>query len=247
KLQQNKPEKEEVSDEGGSFNKEVNVKKVSIAQADLTLLNGEHEQLRLKNYTLKMNEIKLTEDSVKRKIPFLYDSYAINGGTLNYHLNKLQTVRLDSIALDTKKVHVQQIQLLPNYTRKDNVEVIALEDDLMDIALHDIIINDYDFDVEKEHLSSARIDLKDVNANIYRDKTVEDDTTKKKLYSAMLRDLSFDLTVDTLGVENADLTYEEVQENTEKTGKVFFKNMDVLGTNITNVAMESDEFPETNV
>src|SRR5699024_8643890 len=68
KLQQNKPEKEEVSDEGGSFNKEVNVKKVSIAQADLTLLNGEHEQLRLKNYTLKMNEIKLTEDSVKRKI-----------------------------------------------------------------------------------------------------------------------------------------------------------------------------------
>lgn len=246
-LQQNKQEKEEESDADDSFDKDIKIKSFSIAQADLSLLNGEHEQLRLKNYNLKLSGIKVTEESLENKLPFSYESYTINGGALNYHANQLQTVRWDSIALDTKNALVQQIQLLPNYTREDYVEVIDHEDDLMNIELSELLIDNYDFDLEEERFSSSRVDLKDVNANIYRDKTVEDDTTRKKLYSAMLRDLSFDLTVDTLEVDNADLTYEEVQENTEKVGKVFFKQMNVLGTNITNVDMESDAFPETNI
>lgn len=76
-------------------------------------------------------------------------------------------------------------------------------------------------------------------------KWFRDDLSKKKMYSQMLRDLPFDLQIDTLQLSKVNLSYEEVQEKTGETGLVFFKNMEATISDITNRNMNREDFPKT--
>src|SRR5699024_9194829 len=141
------------------------------------------------------------------------------------------------------------IKLLPNYTRENYIKVIPHEEDLMDLDLRELKINDYKFhlNAEQDQFFVENISISKANFQIYRDKTIEDDHTIKKMYSEMLRDLPFGLSVDELQLRNVDLTYEEVQEKTGKTGKVFFTNMKADIKNLTNIDLDKEDFPETIV
>lgn len=118
----------------------------------------------------------------------------------------------------------------------------------MHIDLDSLQLIDYTFSLhEQGALQARKLRLKEVDAQIYRDKLIKDDPHDKKLYSRMLRELGFKLQLDTLQIEDASITYEEVQENTEKTGKVFFTNLNALGTAIRNTDLKSSSFPETQI
>lgn len=205
--------------------------------------------IRVENYNLHLYDLKIGgKDAVNAPL-FNYKDFAVTGGKLRYHLNKLQDLEIDSMKIKTNEAVIHHIKLIPNYTRWTYVRVIPYEKDLMKMDLKTLRIQDYQFDLTNPDgkFTASKIILDTVEMNIFRDKRVTDDPVKKELYSGMLRHLKLDLGIDTLRVRNADLTYEELQEKTGKTGKVFFKNMNILATNLTNLNMQSSDFPKTKV
>lgn len=237
------------SNSQNEFDKKIHIDKIEIHSGKLTYLASAEKLLEVDDYDLKLNNIDLTAASLAQTLPFNYESFDLKTSLLRYSLNKLQTLKVDSISLNEKDLRVENLHIAPNYSRENYVKVLKHEDDLMDVVMKTIVIPNYTLDLEKEkkEFSTTKLVLDQINAQIYRDKRVADDPTEKKLYSRMLRELPFTLTIDTLQIKNSDLTYEEVQEKTEKTGKVFFTKLNATALNVTNKDMKKKGFPQTVV
>src|SRR5699024_3563107 len=142
-----------------------------------------------------------------------------------------------------------KVHLAPNYSREEYVEVIPYEKDLMNMELEKLKLTGFQLNLaqDPQEFTASQVDMEDINLSIYRDKLVKDDPNDKKMYSRMLRELPIKLGIEKLNVRHANLSYEEVQEKTGKTGKVFFSDMNVEATDITNIGMEEKDFPTTTI
>src|SRR5690625_1906021 len=231
------------------FNKSILVDDIEIEKATLIYKEDTLTKLKLKNYNIGLRKIKVDSQSLKKTIPFEYDHYNISGGKLYYLLNNLQTFTTESVNIKQEEEVMSNLRLIPNYSRKEYVKVIPYEKDLMDLKMGSLTFHNYKFDLDAKRnlLDIHKVKMDNIDFDIYRNKLVRDDPRKKKMYSGMLRDLPFDLNIDSLQVRNADLTYEEVQEKTEKTGKVFLTKMNVEVNSLTNLNMQRKDFPETVV
>jgi hypothetical protein len=70
------------------------------------------------------------------------------------------------------------------------------------------------------------------HADIYRNKLPADDLTKKHLYNKLLRDLDFELQVDTLKIKNSLVVYEEEKSFDKGSGKIVFDRFNLTATNL---------------
>src|SRR5690606_5177712 len=128
----------------------------------------------------------------KNQIPFNHTSIVVNGGKLSCSLSNIQTLELDSLIIDKNDINIHELAVKPKYSRKDYVKFIPYEMDLMDVNFKRITLSDYRIDSqERMFFSSKNMKIDSVNAEIYRNKMVRDDLSKKKMYSQMLRDLPF--------------------------------------------------------
>ena len=78
------------------------------------------------------------------------------------------------------------------------------------------------------------ISLTAPSLEIYRDKLVVDDLKTKPLYSKMLRDLPFELTVDSLKITDGKIKYEERQNAENMGGSINFENLNAEMANVSN-------------
>jgi len=85
---------------------------------------------------------------------------------------------------------------------------------------------------DKLQLSLDKILVDSTNFNIYRDKTIADDTSYKPLYSESLRDLEFDLLVDSILVSKLAINYQELSHRNRPPGKISFESVDAQITNL---------------
>src|SRR5699024_4544979 len=140
-------------------------------------------------------------------------------------------------------------RVLPNYSRKEYVNHIPYEKDLMNISIKQVQLKNYKLELNAPHgkLSSPKMILDSVDMRIYHDKRVAEPPPPKKMYSRMLRELPLKLRIDTLRAKVSYLSYEEMEKKTNRIGKVFFENMDIEATHLTNIDLDRDDFPETKV
>lgn len=237
---------EKEKDDRSSFDQTLQIQKINLKNGSLQISKKERTELKLDSFDGKIKNLKIDRETRARKRPFTLGDYKLEGKGFAYLLNKLQTLRTEGFRIEKHNLHLENLEIAPNYSRENYVQVIPYEKDLMEVVIRDLRAQGYSFSLEESGEFTARkVILDNVKADIYRNKLVKDNPTEKKLYSRMLRELSFKLDVDTLQIKNAAVTYEEVQEKTEETGKVFFENLSVLGRNITNIDLDSEDFPET--
>jgi hypothetical protein len=84
------------------------------------------------------------------------------------------------------------------------------------------------------------VNLNQVAANIYRSKEPLDDMNKKYLYNKLLRDLKFNLKIDTLRVRNSILEYEEEKSVESGPAKLSFSAFNLTATSICSGFRKKD-------
>lgn len=231
-----------------SLDQTIFIKKVNLKNGRLSVNSDKIDELKLHNFRGHLDSIKIDKHTLKHKIPFDFKSYNVEGEEFTYKLNTLQTLKVGQFQIHTHEADFTDVKLLPNYSRESYVKIIPYQKDLMNIDLKELKLKDYSFSLEKSgKLMARKIHLDQVNAYIYLNKLVKDDPNKKKLYSRTLREMPFKLNIDTLQISNSAINYKEVQEKTKKAGKVFFENLNATGTGISNINMDSPDFPETKL
>jgi hypothetical protein len=217
------------------FEKVILVSDIFVNKGNLKIvyIKTKKELLNAANITIRLQGIVITDKILEQKIPFSYKSYAFICDSL-YYANGFYDLRTHKIATTDKGMNVKKFEMIPRVSRREFVSKIPKEKDFYTLKAEDITIRNMDWGFKNAifFLNADAIALDQVSANIYRNKIPPDDLKKKYLYNKLLRDLKFDLKIDTLAIRNSLLMYEEEKTFQKGPGKLKFSKFNLFAKNI---------------
>ena len=186
--------------------------------------------------TIEVEGIKVDNQTVIRKIPFDYKHFEATSDTIFVKVGPYENLTVEDLLVENNKALFKQVKLITKYSKKELSRIISKERDHYDLSLQSLSIEDFDFGFNAEGFfaKSKKVTLESPALEIYRDKLVADDLKEKPLYSKMLRELPFALTVDSLKITDAKIKYEERQKAENMGGSINFENLDAAIANVSN-------------
>ena len=220
------------------FQEMILVENISLNDGTLKIIHNQKNEaiLDLNNLNLQIDGIVITDEILKSKIPFEYSNYDLKADNIYYRVSDVYHIRAKQLLANTKNVTIKEFKLDPEYSRREFVRKLDKEKDLFTLKSKRIKVSNLDWGYKGETMffNANSILLDQLSANIYRNKLPADDISKKSLYSKLLRDLKFPLSVDTLAIRNSILVYEEELSFEKGPGILKFKDFNLTATNINS-------------
>lgn len=218
------------------FEKIISVSDVYLNKGQFKIINGTSKVpiLTVQNIYAQLEGIVITQDILDDVIPFQFKNYTLKCDSLNYRPNEFYQIKTKTLLATINDLKMDDFEMIPSYSRREFVAKIDKEKDLNTVFCKSVVASkmNWGFKNHDFFFHCNAIDLNEVNASIYRSKVPADDLSKKLLYNKLLRDLKFDLKVDTLKVHNSIIEYEEEKSFNLGAGKLRFSKFNLLATNI---------------
>lgn len=218
------------------FDKIISVSDIYLEKGIFKIINVKNNKmiLSVQNITAAVDGIVITEEVLSEKIPFRFRNYTLSCDSLYYHPNAFYDIKTRRIHATKTNLKLDRFEMLPLVSRRQFAARISKEKDLFTLFCKSIEVSKIEWGfLEKDLFVHAdKVKLDQVSANIYRSKEPRDDFKKKLLYNKLLRDLEFDLKVDTLQMRNSIVEYEEEKSFEFGAGKVSFSGFNLTATNI---------------
>jgi len=232
------------------FGKVISVSDIYLYNGDVKVVYTKTDKaiLNVANVNLQLEGITVDDQTLAKKIPFAFGKYSLKCDSLYYRANEFYHFTTQKIAATKTGMEIADFKMTPEYSRREFVRKIAKEKDLFVVSAKKIRVNKLDWGFREEVLFANinSINLDGVSADIYRNKIPEDDLSKKYLYNKLLRDLDFNLKVDTLRVRNSLLAYEEEKSFDKGSGKLIFNRLNLTATNICS-GLNQKKLPNLNI
>jgi hypothetical protein len=231
------------------FDKKVVVHSINIKKGSVKFQQDTLRKLNVRQFSVQIDSLGLDDKTLQNKIPFSYKKFKISAEGLEYTLSQLQDLKIATIKIEPELLLLNKLEYLPKLSKKEYVNVIPYEKDLMRLYMKQLRLEDYKLDLDKGpgFLEARYLELDSLDFYVYRDKTVKDDTRKKDLYSKSLRELDFKLAIDSINIKRTYLNYQELINKSRDPGLIYFENIDAQITNLTNINLDREDFPETRV
>lgn len=218
--------------------KSILVDRVSINNAKLAIYEKGKDSTKVftKGLTIEVDNIKVDNKTVTRKIPFEYSDFDAKSDTVFVKIGHYENLTVEGFSIDNRNAIFKNLKLKTKYSKKELSRIITKGRDYYNLSLQSLSIQDFDFGFNDNSFfaKSKMVTLASPNLEVYRDKLVADDTKIKPLYSKMLRDLPFALTVDSLKISDGFIQYEERQKIENMGGSINFKNLNAAVSNVSN-------------
>lgn len=211
----------------------LTVKTVSIKNSNVGV-NQDYGGLSFKNLFATFNNVRITEESSKRKLPVEVGSYQLSSKNFKYQ-TEFYTLGAGSIKLNQNQFQLTTFNVKPKYSRSQFTRLIPKERDLYDITVKGISgSGNWNLFTGKQAVNIAQINIIGADANIFRSKVPKDDESIKPMYSELLRKIKFPLIVNNLNLKNSRLVYEEDTEKSDGPGKLVFENFNMNVKNLNS-------------
>ncbi len=217
--------------------KSIAIKSVEIKNGKLYFSDSKENEPKV----LEVNDVNITLDNIQftpktslSKLPFTYENLAIKIDSLDYHLNKVYHLQTQQIAFENNNFNMEEFRLTPKLSRAEFLQQLEVEKDLYTFSVQTILLSDIDWGFQEDdfYIKSPSLELDNLKADIFRSKITEDDTSKKLLYSALLRELPFFMEIDKVKFKDSQIAYEE-EVVRGQPGKLTFSkfNADISSVN----------------
>ena len=232
------PEKDSVK-QRIQIEKPIFVGRLKLNHSKLAIYEKDKDSTKIytQNLSFEINDIEVNSETINSKIPFEYKEMSAKGDSIFIKVNPYDNLTLKSFSIENRNIVLNDLKYYTKYSRAELSRIIPVEQDHYDLSIESLSIQDYDFGFKKDTVffaKSKKIFLNTPSLDIYRDKLVTDDPTIKPLYSRSLRELSLDLTVDSVKINEAYLKYEEKVHKENSGGSIQFKNLNADISNLSN-------------
>ncbi|MEZ4803541.1 MAG: hypothetical protein R2797_12285 [Gelidibacter sp.] len=222
-----------------NLKQEISVKDSEIMDANFTMQNAETDSLLLKTEKLDfhLSNIKLNKNTVKEKIPLHFETYNLSFSNLFYRVNAYDNLEVKNSNISNENITFNQLKLYTKYSKQKLSRIIPVERDHFDLKIEKLTFGNQEFGFHKDsifYFKSPKGEFINPVLNIYRDKLVTDDETVKSLYSKMLRNLNFELTLSEIMLKNAAINYSEKVKPESSAGMISFTNLNATIKNLSN-------------
>lgn len=229
-----------------TFKQPVNVKKFQIVNGNASMFEFENDTLLLKlnSFNVELQDIHLDEKTSSQKVPFNLGSYSLGFDQLFYRMNKFDDLKIGKSKISADKTILNNFKLYTKYSKQELSRMISVERDHMDLTVDKITLQHEEFGYQQDsifYFRSPNVEFSNPVFNIYRDKLQNDDETVKSLYSKMLRELKFDLTLSEVLLKNGTINYSEKVKPESGAGEISFTKMNVTIKNLGNTFASSEK------
>lgn len=226
--------------------KEIKIGRFNVQNGELHIKDIETDSLLLhtSNITANVMDIYLSSKSVKRRIPFNYNNYNLSFNDLFYTLGNYEHLKMSSANITQEKAAFNQMKVVTKYSKEKLNQMISIERDHFDISIPSLVLEAQEFGYKSDsifYFKSPKVIFENPEMYIYRNKLLADDLTRKNLYSKMLRDLKFELTLSAINLNNATIVYSEKVNTDMEAGKISFTKMNADIQNISNTYGDSEK------
>jgi len=224
--------------------KEVRVDKINLKDIDFTFINKSNQQVKntvINNVNVNVSGLLI--DSLTEIDPTHYYTRNVDVTIKDYKIatpDSLYYLKFEKFSFSSieRKLYIDTISLKPRYAIAAYYKKTGYAKDRFDIEFQKITINDIDIrrftrdqKVYAGSMDIAKATIEVYNNNSYPRKSI--DRTGKFPHQA-LQGFAPDLKIDTLNLNNADISYTEFDKNSGKAGKVIFDNTKARIYNLTN-------------
>lgn len=218
------------------FEKIISVSDFFVYNGDFKIMAAQKGQpvLSVTNVRLAIDGITVTEAQLNSKIPFGYEKYRFSCDSVYYSAGRFYDIITRKIESTSEDLDIADFRMVPKHSRREFVKMVATEKDQFNLSAQNITLKNLDWGYKGDDLF-VRTKLATINnchADIYRNKLPADDLTKKYLYNKLLRDLDFELQVDTLKIKNSLVVYEEEKSFDKGSCKIVFNRFNLTATNL---------------
>ncbi|WP_228236120.1 DUF748 domain-containing protein [Allomuricauda sp. M10] len=230
--------------------KNINIQNFRIHNGQLKLLQPDSDSTlaQLEGVEVLVTDIIHSAEIASQSLPFTFGEYEIETQKGYYDLGPLEDLQWQSAKLNTTEGSIQKLQLHTKYSWEELSKKLAVEHDHYNLVIDSVLLKQPDFGMTdhspKFHLEA--LELHHPIFEVYRDKLLPDDTTHKKLYNQALRDLDFDLLVNTIHISEGMVAYEERLEADVEPESLRFtdisatiRNLHSKGSGMVSVAAQS--------
>lgn len=196
---------------------------------------GDKHTLNIANVNATILDIEINDKTSVKKIPFSYGQTKFTTGAIKYDTQKYYDISADNLYIDNKNLKLTSFVMKPKYSRKKTVSMFRYADDIFTLNAKEIALKDYSWDFDKAGILLFKTDHLDINqldANIFRDKSPTFNMSIKPMFSKKLRDIPFGLQVSSVAIKNSKLVYEETDKNAVAPGKIMFHNFNATIKNV---------------
>ncbi len=228
----------------------VQIESIELKEAFITMYDGSNDSLILKSDNLNLNIDVIKINPSKKMNPISYSDFRVTSKATFYSLGEYENLLLESVDVNSTQSKFSGVKLKTKYSKHALTQMIPVERDHYDLAIDSITIKNQNFGFKHDsifYFKSKRVDFHQPNFKIYRNKLVTDDMNVKPLYSKMLRDLGFDLTLNTVFLNNTSITYTEKTKGETSGGKILFSKLNAEIKNLSNTYKAKDSLTAIKV
>ncbi|TGD57327.1 hypothetical protein [Flavobacterium humi] len=239
------------SDVVAPFGKIIVVPDIYLNRGDIKIINIKNDKiiLNVANISVKLKNVAITDKLLEHKIPFAYQNYTFRCDSLYYRPNAFYHIKSGQIETSDTGLLLEKFTMTPQYNRADFVKRMPKERDIYTLNASTIRFEKmrWGFDKEEQFFFHAgAILINRANANIYRPKMPPDDLRKKPLYNKLLREMPFDLAIDTLKIQNSVLEYEEEKTSERGPGLISFNHFNLNARHL-NSGFQKKKLPDVAI
>lgn|SRR5690554_297951 len=234
-----KPSKDTVRKPVAEIHKPIRVDFVKISNTKLAIYEDEKDSTKVytKNLNIVVEGIEIDNKTVLQKIPLKYKHVKAKSDTAFVKVGPYENLIVDQFLIEDHKATFEDVQLKTKYSKKELSNIIRVERDHYDLSIPILSVNNFNLrfrDDERFFATSHKITINRPIFDVYRDKLIEDDETFKPLYARSLRNLPFDLTVDSIEIKDANIKYTERTQAENQGGSVSFKDLNAHIMHVSN-------------
>lgn len=221
-----------------TMNRPVFLDRLKIEDASVSIFDGKKDSLFLftNHFFLEIDSITTNEKIIKKRLPVAFGTYRAQTDSVFVKVSDYENATVKKLQLKDNNVNIAGIHLYTKYSREEHARIIPKETDHFNLKIDSISLKkvDFGFKSRKLFIVGDKVSLQNPTLDIFRNKLVTDDKTIKPLYSKMLRTLPFQLTLDSVKINNAAIVYTEKVKKENNGGKINFKNLNAVISNVSN-------------
>ncbi|WP_044403217.1 hypothetical protein [Lacinutrix sp. Hel_I_90] len=246
-------EKNEKSDSTSGFikiYKPILIDELSIDNATFHIYDSKKDSVLLyvENATIEIDAIEINNKTIRQRLPVSFKAYEVDADSIFVKASDFENLSTSNFKLKNNKAVINTIQLKTKFSRKALSGIISKERDHFNLKIESLKCEGIGFGFKNRNLyiSSKQININNADFEIFRDKLVNDDESIKKMYSESIRSIPFDLTVDSVFVNEAHIKYTEKVNADNSGGAIDFSKLYAKISNVSNT-YKSPEMTNLNI
>lgn len=221
----------------------LKVKSITINEGNAIWLNPENNKIwrKIHGVEFEINSIKLdSATSANNNGWFTLEDLQLNANSSEIFLpDSLHKIATGPLMLDYKnhKITIDSLQLIPLFSRSQMSRIVRYQTDRLKMVIPNITITGFDISnwMLRNTLSIEALKINNLSLLAFRDKNLLFPPHHfPALPHLALKHAKINMKIDSVTLANALITYEQLSNETQKIGTVFFNHLDANILNITN-------------